>query len=92
MKRLQPLFSRMLIVLALSLSTVFGSAACALAQQELSEREQAAINAAIARVAPSVVKIETVGGLERVGKMLVGVGADDGPHRLVRWLHHLERV
>lgn len=32
----------------------------------------------MARVAPSVVKIETVGGLERIGNMLVGTGPTTG--------------
>ena len=41
-------------------------------------REERAIKAALARVAPSVVRIETVGGLERVGQMLVGTGPTTG--------------
>ena len=36
------------------------------------------MQAAVARVAPSVVRIETVGGLERVGEMLVGTGPTTG--------------
>lgn len=41
-------------------------------------QEDAAIQGAVARVAPSVVRIETVGGLERVGKLLIGEGPTTG--------------
>jgi serine protease Do len=40
--------------------------------------EERAIKAALARVAPSVVRIETVGGLERLGQVLVGTGPTTG--------------
>src|SRR5437870_3660729 len=61
--------------------SVFGCAALALlfallaapaiaSDAELAAREEAAMQAAVARVAPSVVSIETVGGLERVGQVL----------------------
>ena len=50
----------------------------AMAQVDLQEQEEAAIRAAAAKVAPSVVKIETIGGLERVGKLLVGTGPTTG--------------
>lgn len=50
----------------------------ALGQVDLQEQEEAAINAAVALVAPAVVKIETIGGLERVGKLLVGTGPTTG--------------
>ena len=40
--------------------------------------EQAAFTAAVDRVAPSVVRIETVGGLEKVGQLLFGVGPTTG--------------
>ncbi|MBL9124878.1 MAG: PDZ domain-containing protein, partial [Planctomycetaceae bacterium] len=45
---------------------------------DLATAEEAAVQAAVARVAPSVVRIETVGGLERVGKVLVGEGPTTG--------------
>lgn len=45
---------------------------------DLDLREQEAFRAAVDRVAPSVVRIETVGGLERVGKMLTGTGPTTG--------------
>ena len=65
---------RVLSVLAL----VLLAAAPALAQKDLSELEEAAVRAAVEKVAPSVVRIETIGGLERVGKLLVGTGPTTG--------------
>ena len=41
-------------------------------------QEQAAFQAAVDRVAPSVVQIETVGGLEKVGDVLFGTGPTTG--------------
>lgn len=49
-----------------------------LSAQDLSEQEEQAIRAAVAVAAPSVVRIETVGGREKVGKMLVGTGPTTG--------------
>jgi serine protease Do len=49
-----------------------------LAQDDLSLREEQAIQAAVAAVAPSVVRIETLGGLETVGGMLAGTGPTTG--------------
>src|ERR1043165_2652939 len=49
-----------------------------LAQDDLPSQEEAAIRAAVEKVAPSVVKIETIGGLERVGKVLVNTGPTTG--------------
>lgn len=46
--------------------------------QELSEQEEQSIRAAAEKVAPSVVRIETIGGLERVGKVLVNTGPTTG--------------
>ncbi len=40
--------------------------------------EQRAFRAAVDRVAPSVVQIETVGGLQRIGKLLTGTGPTTG--------------
>lgn len=50
------------------------------ANAQLSELdlEERAIQAAVAKIAPSVVKIETIGGLEKVGKLLVGIGPTTG--------------
>src|SRR5687767_2279110 len=54
------------------------SAASAVAQDDLSAKEEQAIQAAVARVAPSVVRIETLGGLETIGGLLVGTGPTTG--------------
>lgn len=63
-----------LIVIAVCALIVKASAA----DQPLVELEEQAIKAAVERVAPAVVRIETVGGLERVGEMLVGTGPTTG--------------
>ncbi|HET6882819.1 MAG TPA: PDZ domain-containing protein [Pirellulales bacterium] len=49
-----------------------------LADDDLDEREEKAIQAAVERVAPSVVAVETIGGLERVGQVLLGSGPSTG--------------
>ena len=48
------------------------------AQGSLEQLEEEAFRQAAAIVDPSVVRIETVGGLERVGALLVGTGATTG--------------
>jgi serine protease Do len=48
------------------------------AQDDLPAKEEQAIQAAVARVAPSVVRVETLGGLETVGGLLVGTGPTTG--------------
>src|SRR6187401_1519943 len=50
----------------------------ALAQDDTAEFEEQAIRAAADAVAPSVLRIETVGGLERVGKALTSTGPTTG--------------
>lgn len=50
----------------------------AAAQEDLHALEEQAFRAAAARVAPCVVRIETVGGLERVGRVLVNLGPTTG--------------
>ena len=50
----------------------------ALAADDLESLEQQAIAAAVQRVAPCVVRIETVGGLERVQRVLFGTGPTSG--------------
>ncbi len=62
------------------------------AADDLPQREERAMKAAVARVAPSVVRIETVGGLERVGQMLIGTGPTTGLVVVDRRLHRLQRV
>jgi serine protease Do len=48
------------------------------AQDDIDLLEEQAFRAAVDRVAPSVVQIETLGGLERVGEVLVGSGPTTG--------------
>lgn len=48
------------------------------AQTDISALEEAAIKAAVARVSPSTVRIDTVGGLEKVDKVLIGTGPTTG--------------
>ena len=48
------------------------------AQDDIELLEQEAFRAAVDRVAPSVVCIETVGGLERMGRILFGTGPTTG--------------
>ena len=62
----------------LAAAAVVAGSRVALAQDDLPRLEDQAVQAAVERVAPSVVKIETVGGLERVGRMLVGTGPTTG--------------
>lgn len=50
----------------------------ATAQENLEALEEQAMKAAVAKVAPSVVRIETFGGLESVGRLLVGTGPTTG--------------
>ena len=50
----------------------------AMAQEDLEALEEQAMKAAVAKVAPSVVRIETFGGLESVGRLLVGTGPTTG--------------
>lgn len=58
------------VAAALSLGSAAG--------QDVSGLEEQAIKAAAAKAAPSVVRIETFGGLEKVGRMLVGTGPTTG--------------
>jgi serine protease Do len=48
------------------------------ADHDLSLDEQDAFKAAVDRAAPSVVKIETIGGLEHIGNLLIGTGPTTG--------------
>ena len=48
------------------------------ADEDLALHEQDAFKAAVDRVGPSVVKIETIGGLEHVGSLLIGTGPTTG--------------
>ncbi|HVX13206.1 MAG TPA: PDZ domain-containing protein [Pirellulales bacterium] len=48
------------------------------ADDDLARREEIAIQAAVERVTPSVVGIETIGGLERIDRVLIGNGPTTG--------------
>src|SRR5262245_59011884 len=50
----------------------------AAADESLALREEQAIKAAVERVAPGVVRIDTIGGLEKVGRVLFGTGPTTG--------------
>ncbi|MEX2139887.1 MAG: PDZ domain-containing protein [Pirellulales bacterium] len=54
------------------------TAAAVRAQVDLAAKEEQAIQAAVAQVAPAVVRIETLGGLETVGSFLFGTGPTTG--------------
>src|SRR5688572_13590293 len=54
------------------------TAAVAGAQVDLAAKEEQAIKSAVAQVAPSVVRIETLGGLETSGGFLFGTGPTTG--------------
>ena len=67
------------IVLGAALVLHAGAFICqASAADSLQAREEQAIKAAVARVAPSVVRIETVGGFERIGQLMVGAAPTTG--------------
>ena len=68
--------SRAAVVAATAL--LFAAAAPLVAADDVSQREEQAIKAAVERVAPSVVRIETFGGLERIGSLLIGTGPTTG--------------
>ncbi len=62
------------IALAVASAAPLGSAL----GQDVQQAEQQAIKSAIQRVAPSVLRIETVGGLERVGQTTIAAGPTTG--------------
>jgi serine protease Do len=67
-----------MILLAAVACQLCACAALSAADDSLQVREERAMKAALARVTPSVVRIETVGGLERVGRVLIGTGPTTG--------------
>ena len=69
---------RFAILSNLALFVVASAAIGAEVAEDLHAREEQAIKAAVARVAPSVVRIETIGGLERIGQVLLGTGPTTG--------------
>ena len=68
-----PRLSRYLLILLF-----VKSSAVLYAQADIERLEQDALYAAANRAAPSVVRIETVGGLEKVGSLLVNTGPTSG--------------
>jgi serine protease Do len=51
---------------------------CIASDEDLAAQEERAMQAAIERVAPSVVRVETVGAVERVADLQTGLGATTG--------------
>jgi serine protease Do len=68
----------MSIVRCTFLMVLLGPGMVSRAQDDLVDLEDQAIRDAVERVAPAVVRIETFGGLERVGRTLVGDGPTTG--------------
>src|SRR6478672_11584239 len=71
-------FSSLQPTFTLALAVVTVSAGYLTAQDNLQDQEERAIRAAVDVVAPAVLKIETIGGLERVGRVLVSTGPTTG--------------
>ena len=69
------LFSRLITA---ALLVACGALLVRAQQPDLYELEEKAVRSVISRLGPSVVSIETVGGLEKVGKLLVGTGPTTG--------------
>ena len=72
-----PRQTRVALALAVLLAPVVFAPAAA-AQDVPQDAEERAVKAAVAKAAVSVVRIETFGGLERVGRLLVGTGPTTG--------------
>jgi S1-C subfamily serine protease/dienelactone hydrolase len=64
--------------ITLAISVWLAGLGAVAAQDDVEGLEEAAMRAAVATVAPSVVKIDTIGGLERVGDVLVSTGPTTG--------------
>lgn len=73
-----PFSPRRFLNVALLATAGFVFSDAAIAQVDLEQREEAAFRTAAAQVAPSVVAIETIGGLDTVGEVLVGTGPSSG--------------
>lgn len=74
----QALLLRVALLASISGICVGGSASAAAPPTDLAMREEQAFRAAADAVAPSVVAIETIGGLDTVGELLVGTGPSSG--------------
>ena len=66
------------IAVVIAAFALFCQARPACTQADTAELEEQAIRAAADAIAPSVVRIETIGGLERVGKALASTGPTTG--------------
>ncbi len=69
---------RSLLALGCMLCVLNWASLRAAAQPDVQELEEQAMKAAVAKIAPSVVRIETFGGLQKVGQVLVGTGPTTG--------------
>ena len=68
-----------IVLLAVAWTAWYAPVSHVLAQQaDLPELEEQALKGAVARVAPSVVRVETFGGLEQVGQTLISTGPATG--------------
>jgi len=67
-----------MLVAAVAMLLVICSTVAASAQDDLEDAEERAMRAAVQRVAKSVVRIETIGGLEVVGGQLANTGPTTG--------------
>lgn len=70
-----PVLARLLILTLVLGALTPCRAYCA---EDLEQQEEAAFKAAVKAIAPSVVRIETFGGQEKVGNVLVGTGPTTG--------------
>ena len=66
------------VVAVIALLALVATARAEDSKPDLESQEQKALTAAADRVAPCVVRIETIGGLERVEKILFGAGPTTG--------------
>ena len=64
--------------LVIHLAVWFAVSVAPASGQDVQQAEQQAIKTAVQRVAPSVLRIETVGGLERVGQTTISAGPTTG--------------
>jgi serine protease Do len=67
------------MIARIALTALLGLAPlAAIAQERLDQLEEQAFKAAVAKIAPAVVQIQTFGGLDRVGETLTGTGPTTG--------------
>lgn len=78
MNRLHSKTLRRTSVVSLAIVTVLSCHSSNAADLKLSVLEEQAFKEAAARVSPSIVQIQTVGGLDRVGKVLTGTAPTTG--------------